>query len=79
MKIRIGGRFGEPAQYIDAASVIFEAEDGREAFEVRITDGRSIEVCAGGTFKADGVLYEGRIMVIPNASNVVTIQAKPYT
>lgn len=78
MKIRIGGLYGEPTQYLDVKSVAFVADDGRDAFEVRIVGDSSIEVSAGGTFRAGGVLYDGRIMVIPNASNVVTIQAKPY-
>jgi hypothetical protein len=80
MKIRIGGPYGVPVQYLDATHVTFVSDDERDAFDVQICgNGSSISVCAIGSFKADGVIYEGRIMVIPNASNVVTIQAKPHT
>jgi hypothetical protein len=41
-------------------------------------DGVSIEINAGGTFKAGGVVYDSRFAIHPNASNSVTLRPLVY-
>ena len=79
MKVQIGG-FGEPTQTLDVPRLMFVVgDDSRTMFEVWLgKDGVSLEISGCGVCKVNGVLYDSRFSVHPDAANKVTIRAVEY-
>lgn len=80
LRIKIGG-FGEPVQVLEVThfEVLSEGDDTRAMFYVYPgKDGVSLEVSAGGTFKAGGKVYDSRFAIHPIAGNAVTLRPVEY-
>jgi hypothetical protein len=78
MKLAIGNVL-DGYEESEATDAKFVADDGRDMFSVSIgKDGRSLEVRALNCCKVDGVLYSTQILVIPQVSNSVRIEAARY-
>ncbi len=80
MKIKISG-FGQQEQILDVPhfEVLSDEDEARAMFYVHAgKDGISLEVQAGGTFKAAGKIYDNRFAVHPNAANSVTLRPVEY-
>lgn len=80
MKIKISG-FGQPEQILDVTHLeVLSAEDDTRAmfYVYGGKDGISLEVQAGGTFKAAGKIYDNRFAMHPNAANSVTLRPVEY-
>ena len=79
MKLSTGGCFGEPLQDLTTDRIRCFASDGREMFEINIgSDGRSLEIIAGVTYRENGVMYKEHLLVEPQGYGRITIRSKPY-
>jgi hypothetical protein len=80
MKIRIGDYAGGQAhEFHDGMNVQFVAQDSRVMFEISSNnDGKSIGILGVNSCIVDGVRYDNRFNVRPNAANSVTIEANKY-
>lgn len=74
LHIESGHQVMANAKMIEGDSVRFETEDGRTAFEVRISDGHSIEVRVVMAIKDGSEIYNSPLSVIPLASNAIIVR-----
>ena len=79
LHIETGHPVTADVKQVDGRCVRFVSDDDRTMFEVIAgKDGRSLEVRAVEVTKVDGVIYAGRLVVYPAASNTVTIRVPRY-
>jgi hypothetical protein len=79
MKIQTGMKLMSDVKPVDGNCVYFVADDDRVMFSVTIgKDGRSLEIRACDTCVVDGVTYDTRLLVAPNAGNSITVSTKRY-
>jgi hypothetical protein len=55
------------------------ADDGRPLFTIRVSPDGSLEINSGSFVKHGGVMLDGAMLVLPRASNAVTIKREVYT